>query len=337
MSAECRTCGDLISVVMPCYNAAPYVREAINDVLGQTYRRVRLIVVDDGSTDNSADIVSEFGSRVTLIRQANAGSSAARNAGLRLAEGEYVAFLDADDRWDRCFLETMADALADGQADLAYCGWARFWGDLSSAKPFIPRDLEAGERGKLERMLEACPFPIHAVLVRRERLVEAGGFDRRFPPAEDYELWLRVATRCRFKLVPRVMAYYRRHPAQQTANHFHLTLMRWRALRHFITAHWAHVQDVVGDHVGEQIDGVFRREGYAAYWRGDLVTARRCFRQMMRMGQTGWHDLKVVLPSLLPLSLHRGLLRLRDGVRERGAASTVGPPAGGLPVEPRPV
>ncbi len=317
--ATTRRQGARVSVIMPCYNAADYVGQAVEDVLGQTYGPIELIVVEDGSTDASADIVAGYGRDVTLVRQSNAGVSAARNAGLARATGEYVAFLDADDRWDHRFVETMMAALdddksgsADERADLAYCGWARFWGDLDNARPFIPGDLESAGRDKLELMLQCCPFPIHAVLVRLERLRELGGFDRRFPPAEDYHLWLRLAIRCRFRRVPKVMAYYRRHPAQQTADHFELTLKRWRMLRKFVREHRDCLRPLPRGELSDWIDGVFRREGYAAYWRRDLPTARRCFRRMAATGRIGLADLKVILPSLVPLSVHEHLLLWRD-------------------------
>jgi len=308
-----------VSVIMPCYNAADYVGQAVEDVLAQTYEPIEMIVVDDGSTDGSADVVAGYGPTVTLIRQPNAGVSAARNAGLDRATGTFVAFLDADDRWDPRFVETMAAALTDDRADprddrpdLAYCGWARFWGDLDTARPFIPWDLEAHGQDKLELMLQSCPFPIHAVLVRLERLREVGGFDLRFPPAEDYHLWLRLAVRCRFKRVPKVMAYYRRHPAQQTADLFRPTLQRCGMLRDFVRTHRRCLQHIPTEKLDDWVNGLLRREGYVAYWRGDLAMARRCFRRMWWTGQARLGDWKVVLASLLPQWLHQRLLLWRD-------------------------
>jgi len=311
-----------VSVIMPCYNAAAHVGQAIEDVLGQTHRAVELIVVDDGSTDGSAEVVAGYGQAVRLIRQSNRGSASARNAGLAHATGAYAAFLDADDRWDPRILETLVGALSDTRADssneaadLAYCGWARFWGDLETARPFIPHDLEADPVDKLESMLQACPFPIHAALVRMDRLREVGGFDPRFPPAEDYDLWLRLAARCRFVRVPQVMAYYRRHPGQQTTDPFKQTLQRWRVLREFVRTHRQRVRHIPPDRLNDWVDGLFRREGYDAYWRRDLPMARACFRRTARIGRVRLADLRVVLPSVLPLRLHERLLSWRDAMR----------------------
>ncbi|HWR76598.1 MAG TPA: glycosyltransferase family A protein, partial [Thiobacillus sp.] len=117
----------LISVVMPCLNAAPFVEEAVESVLAQSYPRVELVVVDDGSSDGSSDILQRLASdnpeRITLIFQSRAGPFAARNLALAHANGNYIAFLDADDTWQPDALSRMHDALETREADIAYCGW----------------------------------------------------------------------------------------------------------------------------------------------------------------------------------------------------------------------
>lgn len=98
----------LVSIITPCYNGAKYIGETIDSVISQTYPDWEMIIVDDGSKDNSAQIVREYAekdSRITLVQQENAGSAAARNNGIRRAEGQYIALLDADDLWHPDFLE----------------------------------------------------------------------------------------------------------------------------------------------------------------------------------------------------------------------------------------
>lgn len=98
----------LVSIITPCYNGEKYIRETMESVIAQTYQQWEMVVVDDGSTDSSASIVSEYekcDSRIKLVKQNNAGSAAARNNGIRLAEGQYIALLDADDLWHNDFLE----------------------------------------------------------------------------------------------------------------------------------------------------------------------------------------------------------------------------------------
>src|SRR5581483_4857500 len=89
----------LVSVVVPVYNGAKYLRQALDSALGQTYPRLQLVIVDDGSTDSSAEIIASYGPRLCSIRQANAGVACARNAGIRAAAGDLIAFLDQDDWW----------------------------------------------------------------------------------------------------------------------------------------------------------------------------------------------------------------------------------------------
>ena len=116
--------GPLATVVIPTYNHARYVGEAIRNVLRPDYRPIEIIVVDDGSTDDTAQVVGEFGATVCYIRQENRGLSAARNAGIRLAAGEYVGLLDADDLYEPHFVSTLVRLLqAHPDAGAISCGY----------------------------------------------------------------------------------------------------------------------------------------------------------------------------------------------------------------------
>ena len=120
----------LVSVIIPVYNVAPYLREALDSVLHQTYRNLEIIVIDDGSTDGSSEICDEYAkndSRIHVIHQPNRGLSAARNVGIDLATGEIIAFLDSDDVYDIDFIDKMLNALLDTGSDLVACKY-RFFG-----------------------------------------------------------------------------------------------------------------------------------------------------------------------------------------------------------------
>src|SRR5262245_42249310 len=120
----------LVSVVMPVYNGERHLREAIDSVLRQTHRNLELIVVDDGSTDGSAEIARAFGDQVRLIRQANVGSAVARNVGIASARGEFVAFIDADDGWVSNKLELQVRYLVEHpDVGMVYHGWIVWEGD----------------------------------------------------------------------------------------------------------------------------------------------------------------------------------------------------------------
>jgi glycosyltransferase involved in cell wall biosynthesis len=180
-----------VSAVIPTFNRRREVAAAIASAQAQTRPLHEIIVVDDGSTDGTWEALQALASaaaapRIVLHRQANAGPSAARNAGVRLAEGEFIAFLDSDDAWHA---EKTARQLAlfDESPSLALVGCP-----IQAAGVFRGRRLvDIG----IERLLFRNYFPTPGVMVRREVLVALGGFSEDMRLCEDYELWLRVAAR----------------------------------------------------------------------------------------------------------------------------------------------
>ena len=199
-----------ISVIMPSYNAASFVEEAVNCVMNQTYADVELIVIDDGSSDSSVEIlqqlVNQYSSRITLLFQGHMGPYPARNLGIKQAQGEYIAFLDADDYWSPDALEKLVTAINENQADIAYCGWQNVGDSAPGTKPHIPPDY--GRMDTAAEFLRSCPWPIHAAVVRRDAIDAVKGFSERCFSAMDYDLWLRLyAHTQKIVLVPEVMAF----------------------------------------------------------------------------------------------------------------------------------
>jgi glycosyltransferase involved in cell wall biosynthesis len=231
---------NLISVVMPCYNRASLINKSIESVLNQTYRDLELIVVDDGSTDNSLQVleaIHEKDNRVKVISQAHKGPYPARNRGLKEAKGEFVAFLDSDDTWDLSFLEKLHKALLDNpDAALAYCGWQNIGFNWRTNKPFIPPDYQA-RPDKIEVFLQGNRWPIHVALTRRKIIDEAGGFSERWLSCGDYDLWLRIAAFHKIALVPEVLAYYFYHGAQISKNRLRADLTILQIKRFFLKQH----------------------------------------------------------------------------------------------------
>src|ERR1700690_2599129 len=160
---------NLISVIMPSYNAASFVEEAVGSALGQSYGQVELIVVDDGSTDGSVEILEQLArehpGRIKLLFQDHLGPFPARNRGLAEASGGLIAFLDADDYWSPPCLESLAIALEQSQADIAYCGWQNVGEGTPGSDPHVPPDYSLMDA--TAEFLRSCPWPIHAALVRR--------------------------------------------------------------------------------------------------------------------------------------------------------------------------
>ncbi|NEP84931.1 MAG: glycosyltransferase family 2 protein, partial [Okeania sp. SIO3B3] len=116
-----------VSVIIPAYNRADLIGETVDSVLAQTHPDIEIIVIDDGSTDNTADVLATYGSALRVIRQANAGQQAARNAGIRAATGDYIAFLDSDDLWLPHRIEAQLQRFEEvPEAGLVYCDAAVF-------------------------------------------------------------------------------------------------------------------------------------------------------------------------------------------------------------------
>ncbi len=309
----------LISVVMPCFNAAPYVEEAVGSVLRQTYPQVELIVVDDGSTDGSADLVARLAAphpgRVTVLHQTNSGPYAARNHGLTHARGNFVAFLDADDTWHPDALRQLHAAMTDTLADAAYCGWQNVGEGAANTQPYIPPNYAETDAAAL--FLRACPWPINGVLLRRQLVDTLRGFSERLPTAMDYDLWLRMlAQQPTVVRVPDVLAYYRRYPRGDAH------IPRWRqvfdaiAVREdFVRHHPAQVAHLGRADRDARVYGSLLPEAYRCHWRRDTDSSRRLFRRAFRRADWKARDAKYILASFLPASVFDSLIRLVDARR----------------------
>ncbi|MBT9590928.1 MAG: glycosyltransferase [Thiobacillus sp.] len=302
----------LISIVMPCHNAAPYVEEAISSVLGQSYPHVELIVVDDGSTDGSTEILQRLAAghpeRLTLIYQNRAGPFVARNQALGHANGNYIAFLDADDTWHPDALRLMHDALIAANADLAYCSWQKIGVASTDPNPIVPPDFESNEA--VAYFLEHTPWPINSVLIARHLIDELRGFSERAPTAMDYDLWLRMlARRPRLVRIPDVLAFYRLYPRGNAHIPHWQQVFDAVAVRHDLARHHPElVARFTPAHLNELIYGPLLREAYRSHWRNDTESARRLFRRAFRKADWKAGDFKHLVASLLPAPLYRNLV-----------------------------
>lgn len=185
------------SIVVPLYNKESSVGNSLRSVLSQTVTDFEIVVVDDGSTDRSCQVVEQLSdSRIRLVRKANGGVSSARNEGVRLARHELVAFLDADDSWAPDYLERM-DALIDMSptAALYGCAYMEIHPDGSRIPAKI--DLAPGHRGYLDTFFDVnrnvCVYHPSGSIVRKDRFLELGGFDTRLSKGEDWDVWIKFA------------------------------------------------------------------------------------------------------------------------------------------------
>lgn len=193
---------EVVSVVMSVWNGERYLREALDSILQQTYARLEVVVVDDGSTDQSNSIIREYGQRVQLITQNNRGQAAGVNAGIALATGKYLAFQDADDTWALDKLERQHNVLADESLEAAFCLSQQFVSpELLDAAKFKPRqDVMVGEQA-------SC------MLIRRAAFDRIGHFDPTSKTA--FIEWLGRAKQMMlsYMVIDEVLHYRRLHPA----------------------------------------------------------------------------------------------------------------------------
>jgi len=185
-----------VSVIIPTYNRAWVIQEAIDSVLEQRFKNFELIVVDDESTDNTPEILSEYGENIRVLTQKNTGVSAARNLGIANAKGELVTFLDSDDQWLPEKVSTQVDFF-ESHPEALICQTEEIW--IRNGKRVNPKNRHKKYSGMIfEQSLPLCIVSPSAVMMRRSLFDKVGVFDETLPACEDYDLWLRIS--CRYPI-----------------------------------------------------------------------------------------------------------------------------------------
>jgi GT2 family glycosyltransferase/peptidoglycan/xylan/chitin deacetylase (PgdA/CDA1 family) len=217
----------LISVIIPCYNAERWIAATLRSVQAQKWDRIEIIVVDDGSTDRSVEVLRLDFPEVVLLQQPNRGVAAARNHGIRLAKGSWIAFIDADDIWLPGKLTVQWEVLsAHPEARMAYTAW-QVWPSIEvEPNPELLRQIsEAASHSMLwvgssgwiyPDLLQDCVVWTSTVLAQRSVFEDVGVFDEELRIGEDYDLWLRVSRATQIIRVPKPLALYRAHPMSVT-------------------------------------------------------------------------------------------------------------------------
>jgi glycosyltransferase involved in cell wall biosynthesis len=239
----------LVSIIVPTYNYAHFLRSTLACVRAQTYPHWECVVVDDGSTDETAAVVADFvdaDTRVRYVHQRNQGLGPARNMGLRASEGQYIQFLDSDDLIEQRKLEKSVGFLEVHQEYALVYSDSAFFAEATpdgcpldqtiSEISWVPRVPQDKSHEELVLALLRMPFPPHSPLLRRSVVDSVGSFEEAFTPCQDWHFWIRTAIAGhRFAYLPAEgsRALYRRHAGSMTTDRRLLVEGLWRLRREF--------------------------------------------------------------------------------------------------------
>lgn len=226
-----------VSVVMTCYKYAHFLPFAMDSVLGQTYRNVELIMINDGSPDNTDEVMQRYLSdpRVVYIKQENAGQTVAKNVGIKAATGEFIAFLDADDIWHPQKLEKQLPLLENPEIGIVY-STMDFINEQGEKIPYRVSELSTPRTGRItEHLFVDNIVPFSAAVARRECFDKVGLMDTSLRMAIDWDLWLRMSVFFLFDFVDEPLLSYRvGHAGQMSKNYFVREKDTMRIMQQFI-------------------------------------------------------------------------------------------------------
>lgn len=289
----------LVSVVIPAFNAGAFIGEALESVRAQSYRPLEVIVVDDGSTDDTGAVVERFaaedgtGLDVRYFHQENGGPSKARNVGIKAAQGEFIALLDADDRWCQSKLQLQMELFEQNESvDLTFCN-VRFirngqpcgvmFGDDGGATSFkydhgVVLDPVTG-------LLKENFVNTSAVIARRRCFQSGFSFNENRKYAEDWELWLKIAERFSLGYVPEVCVLESQREGSLSSNGTEMMLSGIEVVEDFLRHHFS--VDDVGAIVEPEYRAIlfntYKWAGYHLMMHGDSAAARQMFIKAFRL------------------------------------------------------
>ena len=215
-------CQPLVSVVVTCYNYGKYLKNCLESVLNQTYKNIEILIVDDGSTDNTAELMKNFigTANIKYIYQNNAGQSRAKNVGIKNANGDFIAFLDADDLWCAEKIKKQISFFGKNEVGVVYCKAKYFDEDDDEVIFELTSPYIQPKRGKVTEALLLDNFvPFSSSMVRKECFEKFGVFDETLKMGIDWDLWLRISTAYEFDFVDEQLFYYRiGHNGQMSKN-----------------------------------------------------------------------------------------------------------------------
>ena len=298
-----------VSVIVPCLNAGPYIRGALDSILGQTRLPEEIIVADGGSTDGAVEVLESYRERVAWFRQEGKGVSRAKNQAIARAKGDYIAFLDADDLWYPEKLEIQFDFL-NGHPEFGFCSSdVDFFNEEGT---FIKGAIRAEKKphsGYVFDDLFTNNFISSAtIMLRRECFERAGLFDEEIFYAEDTDMWLRVAREFELGYISQSLAKYRVHPGARTqefAKHYASLEKIYEKLNRLYPEYFHQNQTLIRS----ARFNLYRRWAYRHFAAGEYAASRRIYFKVLRqkpMDRSTWaHVVASFLPPAMIAKLRR--------------------------------
>ena len=281
-----------ISVIIPVYNGEKLLEKTLKSVFGQTYPAHEIIVVDDGSTDSTPRLLERMGNKIKTRRIENAGAAAARNAGMELATGDYLAFLDADDLWFKHRLERQAEFIRQyPETGFFCCDFIVRYDYLQNRLVYHYSTLKNPAELNFDTPLKKDAFTLlvkehfvgtsSAVVLKKEVAKKAGFFDTRYKSAQDYDYWLRCSVLTNFVVLSDALLYKKNHPTNISSNalrqrNFHKQVLQntMKQNADYVREHGARaafLRELAKNNyiIGNlQFESGLRFEAFRSYWEG---------------------------------------------------------------------
>lgn len=299
-----------VSVVIPTYNSAKFLDEALQSVFDQTFKDYEIIVVDDGSTDQTKQVIDRYGNKIRYLYQENGGPAKARNLGIRHSSGKYIAFLDADDVWLPLKLERQV-CMFHQRPELAMV--------FTENLLFNESGVFQTSMGKRKRLMKgdvARNIFLHSeiltssVIVRVEVFNKIGLFEEELQLAEDDNMWIRTAANFKIELIDEPLVKRRVHSQNITADRKRLFEAVQTNIQ-LLSQRYMGIKERIEDVIPQKLSQVQFSLGYNHFENQELKEARKAFARGIRCYMWNWRNHVYFLLSLLPIKVMQGIKWLK--------------------------